>query len=55
MNEILFDHEKLGGNLRRADIMSDFRHYLEDYGLTDLDFVGHRFMWTNKQVGINNI
>lgn len=54
-NEILSDAEKSGGNYRRHDRMLDFRSCLDQCGLFDLGYHGHKFTWTNKQSGANNI
>ncbi|KAL8465405.1 hypothetical protein ACS0TY_034784 [Phlomoides rotata] len=54
-NEILSDHEKLGGNLNNADRMRDFLYCLEACELFDLGFVGNKFTWSNKQAGVSNI
>lgn len=35
-SEILFHHEKSGGNLRSEKLMHNFRTALEHYGLKDL-------------------
>ena len=32
--------------------MEDFRFALEDYRLTDLGFIGHKFTWTNRRLGL---
>lgn len=54
-NEIMYDHEKQGGNVRRDREMRDFRECLERCGLRNLGFVGHNFTWSNKQSGDGNI
>lgn len=54
-NETMCDQEKCRGATRRDSKMRDFRHRLDDCGLTDLRFVGHSFTWTNKQAGQDNI
>lgn len=54
-NEILWDHSKMGGVIRNDNRMLEFRHFLDDCDLTDLDFVGHPFTWINKRIGQDNI
>ncbi|KAL8539523.1 hypothetical protein ACS0TY_001218 [Phlomoides rotata] len=54
-NEIMFDSEKSGGNLRNESRMQDFRHCVEECELMDLGFRGHTFTWSNKQSGPGNI
>lgn len=54
-NEILFNSEKRGGNVRRESRMADFRECLERNGLYDLGFFGNQYTWSNQQSGHNNI
>lgn len=42
-NEIIFHHEKSGGNLRSEKLMHNFRTALEHYGLKDLGHEGNFF------------
>jgi hypothetical protein len=44
-NEILFSHEKEGGNARPQGCMDAFRDTLMDCGLEDLGFSGDIFTW----------
>jgi hypothetical protein len=44
-NEILFSHEKDGGNPRSQNMMQAFRDSLDDCGLVDLGFTGDSFTW----------
>lgn len=48
-NEILFQTEQKGGNLRNFYQMEDFQECLGDCGLADLGFTGYPFTWDNKQ------
>jgi endonuclease/exonuclease/phosphatase family metal-dependent hydrolase len=44
-NEILFNHEKEGGNPRPHNYMQAFRDVLSDCDLIDLGFMGEPFTW----------
>ena len=48
-NEILLSHEKLGGGLRSAAAMSEFREVVDDYGFMDLGYVGKKYTWRGKR------
>ena len=50
-NEILRGHEKLGGVLRRESEMVAFRDMVDECGLVDLGYVGHKFTWRGKRQG----
>lgn len=54
-NEILYPHEKCGGQPRDIPKMIAFRDSVNFCGLEDLGFSGHHFTWTNGQGGIDNI
>lgn len=54
-NEILYDFEKRGGNLKREYRMTEFCDCLEKCGLHDMGFVGQVYTWSNKQSGGDNI
>ncbi|KAL5572899.1 hypothetical protein UlMin_022496 [Ulmus minor] len=45
LNEILFNHEKLGGMERAHYLMSNFREAVSYCGLSDLGFRGPKFTW----------
>jgi hypothetical protein len=45
LNEILYSHEKDGGNPRPAGYMEAFRGVLTDCNLQDLGFTGDPFTW----------
>ncbi|KAL5563133.1 hypothetical protein UlMin_032880 [Ulmus minor] len=45
LNEILFSHEKQGGDDRAHYLMSNFRETLNYCGLADLGFRGPKFTW----------
>ncbi|XP_035543588.1 uncharacterized protein LOC118347675 [Juglans regia] len=49
LNEILFHHEKPGGNCRLERQLADFRAVLEDCDLRDLGFHGYKFTWSNRR------
>lgn len=44
-SEILYSHEKEGGNLRPIKMMEDFQNVLADCGLEDLGYAGDIFTW----------
>jgi hypothetical protein len=44
-NEILYAHEKEGGNPRPLAMMQKFRECLSDCGLEDLGYIGDPFTW----------
>jgi hypothetical protein len=48
-NEIIFHHEKEGGNPRPQVYIDRFKNALEVCELDDLGFVGDVFTWRNKQ------
>lgn len=48
-NEICFDRENLGGNLRPPSQMQAFRDVLDCCALQDLHFEGDRFTWANRR------
>ena len=50
LNEILFNHEKEGGNLRPHNRMQAFRDVLDDCGLIDLGFTGEPFTWKRGRI-----
>jgi hypothetical protein len=49
-NEILFTHEKEGGNQRPLNFMQAFRDVLSDCGLEDLGYVGDPFTWKRGRI-----
>ncbi|XP_042969143.1 uncharacterized protein LOC122301839 [Carya illinoinensis] len=50
-NEILHNHEKVGGANRPYSQMEAFRISMEWCGLSDLGFVGPKFTWCNNRMG----
>ncbi|KAM1554941.1 hypothetical protein EV2_007808 [Malus domestica] len=48
-NDILCNDEKEGGNYRPTSSMQDFREFVAQNELMDLDFVGYPFTWRNNQ------
>ena len=50
-NEILYSNEKLGGAVREAKQMADFRDCLNRCGLVDLGFIGQKYTWCNGRFG----
>jgi hypothetical protein len=49
-NEIMFSHEKEGGNQRPAAFMQAFRDALTDCDLEDLGFQGEKFTWKRGRI-----
>jgi hypothetical protein len=49
-NEILFSHEKEGGNPRPLNFMQNFRDVLTDCNLHDIGFVGDQFTWRRGRI-----
>jgi hypothetical protein len=49
-NEIMFSHEKEGGNQRPAAFMQAFRDALMDCDLEDLGFQGEKFTWKRGRI-----
>jgi hypothetical protein len=48
LNEILYSHEKDGGNPRPTGYMEAFRDVLADCNLEDLEFTGDPFTWKRE-------
>ncbi|XP_041003991.1 uncharacterized protein LOC121249346 [Juglans microcarpa x Juglans regia] len=51
-NEVIFQEEYFGSNIRPFKQMEDFRLALSDCGLMDIGFEGSKFTWCNKREGI---
>jgi hypothetical protein len=49
-NEILYSHEKEGGNPRPQQFMQAFRDVLYDCNLEDLGFSGDKFTWRGGRI-----
>jgi hypothetical protein len=49
-NEIMFSHEKEGGNPRPQGFMQAFRNVLDDCGLEDIGFTGDQFTWKRGRI-----
>jgi hypothetical protein len=49
-NEILFSHEKEGGNPRPLNFMQNFRDVLTDCNLHDIGFLGDQFTWRRGRI-----
>lgn len=49
-NEILFDHEKEGGNVRPQQYIAAFQQALNDCDLQDMGFIGEKFTWQRGQI-----
>jgi hypothetical protein len=49
-NEIMFSHEKYGGNPRPEPFMQAFRDALDDCELEDLGFSGDPFTWKRGRI-----
>jgi hypothetical protein len=54
-NEILHQHEQLGGNPRNPNQIDAFSECLTTCGLTDLGYSGYDYTWSNKREGAENI
>ncbi|KAL6566692.1 hypothetical protein OROMI_015096 [Orobanche minor] len=54
-NEILYDHEKMGGRQRDHNKKEAFHEAVDKCSLLDLGYTGYNFTWTNRQKGENNI
>jgi hypothetical protein len=54
-NEVLHDHEQLGGIDREEWKMEGFRETVEYCGFTDLVFSGLPYTWDNRREGAHNI
>lgn len=50
-NEILNIEEKIGGHLRRRQLMEDFRDALNACELKDMGYLGLVYTWSNKREG----
>ncbi|KAK6159681.1 hypothetical protein DH2020_003062 [Rehmannia glutinosa] len=48
-NEIMWPHEKIGGNPKAFACMESFRNVVDDCTLLDLGFSGNMYTWTNGQ------
>jgi hypothetical protein len=49
-NEILYSHEKEGGNPKSQGCMQGFRDALVDCGLEDLGHIGYPFTWRSGRI-----
>ncbi|KAM0880448.1 hypothetical protein ACQ4PT_033570 [Festuca glaucescens] len=49
-NEVLYAHEKEGGNTRPLGMMQKFRECLSDCGLEDLGYIGDIFTWRRGEI-----
>ena len=49
-NEIMYSHEKDGGNPRPNAMMQEFRNCLGDCGLYDLGYAGDYFTWRRGEI-----
>lgn len=48
-NEVLFAHEKKGGNPSDFSSIHGFREVLDKYNLRDVCFTGYPFTWSNRR------
>lgn len=48
-NDILFDHEKFGGQPQPQRLLVGFRKAVSDCELIDLDFTGSEFTWEKSR------
>lgn len=51
----MYDHERIGGNLRTISAILSFCRALTDYFLSDLGFIEPLFTWNNKKEENNKI
>lgn len=49
-NEILFQHEKEGLRPHDNRLIDDFRKFLDDNSLTDVELKGCKFTWSNNRI-----
>jgi endonuclease/exonuclease/phosphatase family metal-dependent hydrolase len=49
-NEILYAHEKEGGNMRPPGMTQNFRQCLSECGLEDLGYIGDIFTWRRGEI-----
>uniref|UniRef100_A0A803PYN2 Uncharacterized protein n=1 Tax=Cannabis sativa TaxID=3483 RepID=A0A803PYN2_CANSA len=54
-NEILYSHNKQGGNLRSANQMDEFRSVLDSCQLNELPFNGDPFTWIKGRHNVDTI
>lgn len=54
-NEVCFSSKKSGGAVSDWSRMEDFRSAIDECGLFDLGYNGHKFTWSNNQEGSNHI
>lgn len=54
-NEILHPYEKIKGNARDLNMISEFRETLQDYNLVDVGYRGYLFAWANGRYGLQFI
>ena len=47
-----FTHQRKKVSMHLTITMEDFRVAIEKFELTDLSFTGHKFTWTNRQLGV---
>ncbi|KAH9648147.1 reverse transcriptase domain-containing protein [Citrus sinensis] len=48
-NEILYLHEKLRGNDRNLNAVTDFRDTIQACNLVDMGYKGYQFTWSNRR------
>lgn len=48
-NEVLFNHEKKGGQVAKFTFMQMFHSTLSSCNLQDVGFVTYKYTWTNGQ------
>lgn len=54
-NEILYDHEKSGGNPRAYNLINNFREALNSNFLINIPTAGAKYTWDNKRKAPNQI
>lgn len=54
-NQVLWQHEKKGGNRLNPNCLSPMRRMVDSCGLIDMGYVGAPFTWSNMRSGVANI
>lgn len=54
-NELMYQHEKKGGNPRPERQLCAFREVVEECHLRDLGYFGPKFTWCNRRAGQHHV
>ncbi|KAH9792802.1 reverse transcriptase domain-containing protein [Citrus sinensis] len=54
-NEILYLHEKSGGNERNLNAVAEFRETIQACNLVDMGYKGYQFTWSNRRFGTSYV